>query len=92
MSKEQPYEIHVTPVDGGVDITITATDGMKIDLIDALAEQSTEVTLHLRDYEVPRLGTSVMADKKMVIVSGRRYDKSGRLWVLDEDTKVWVMA
>lgn len=92
MSKEQPYEIHVTHVDGGIDLTVHATDGMKIDLIDAIVEQGSEVTLHLRDYDVPREGSRVMTDGRLVKVAGRRYDGAGKLWLLDEDTRVWVIA
>jgi hypothetical protein len=90
MSKELPFKITVENVNGGVNVTIEATDGMKIDLIDQTTQQTDRITLHIRDFEVPRIGSRVkVSDGTMVKVLSLRYDGDGHLWVLDEDTRVW---
>ena len=91
MSKEMPYRIIADNVNGGVNLTIEATDGMKIDLIDQSASGQTDrITIHIRDFAVPRIGSTVMVpDGNSVKVLALRYDDVGDLWVLDEDTRVW---
>ena len=94
MSKEMPYRLIAESVKSGVNLTIEATDGMKIDLIDQVANNQTDrITLHIRDYKVPRIGSRIMVpDGNSVKVLALRYDESGELWVLDEDTRVWHQA
>lgn len=89
MSGDVPCAIEVTRVDGGVDITVTAEDGHLVDAIGQSVEQGGSITLHVRDYDVPRDGSRVMAGGRLVKVCDRRYGQGGRLWLLDEDTRVW---
>ena len=85
-----PFKIEVTPVKGGVDIKVIADEGMKVDAIDQRTEQGDSITLHVRDYDVPRKGSCVMVGGRLVKVAERRYNEaSGQLWVFDEDTHVW---
>ena len=88
-----PFRIEVTHVDDGVDIKITADDGMLVDAIDQQVEQGDSITLHVRGSMVPRKGSRVMAEGRLVKVAERRYnEESGRMWLLDEDTHVWYGA
>ena len=94
MSKEMPYGLIVENVDDGVNITIEATDGMLIDLIDQPTNRQTDrITLHIRNTVIPRVGSCVtVSDGSNIRVAGFRYSDNNNLWILDEDTRVWHQA
>lgn len=72
-----------TPTNGGCDIVVEAVRGMTFE------DGGTSVTLHLRKDHGPRVGERVMVGRTLVKVLDRRYDQSGNLMLLDEDTKAW---
>lgn len=94
MSKEMPYKLIVENVNGGVNITIEATDGMLIDIIDQPTNRQTDrITLHIRDTVIPRKGSCVtVSDGSNIKVSEFRYSDNNSLWILDDDTRVWHQA
>ena len=81
------YFIRVTtvPCAGGADITIETKHGLKF------SDGSTTLTKHVRREFGPRIGERVMLHGRLVKVADKRYDRSGNLQILDEDTQAWCI-
>lgn len=79
-----PYALLTTiPRDGGFDLVVSAKG-------DATTEGGERtVTLHFRNDHGPRIGERVMVGHHLVKVADKRYDSTGRLQLLDEDTRAW---
>ena len=79
-----PYALFTTiPRDGGFDVVVGARGGAR----DESGEQT--VTLHFRRDHGPRIGERVMVNHRLVKVADKRYDATGRIQLLDEDTGTW---
>ena len=85
-----PYTITATQVAGGYDVEISATDGHRIFPQAEISADGTRCTLHVRDYAAPRIGQRVCVHRMLVKVADVRFDQSGRLMVMDEDTRAWL--
>ncbi len=71
------------PREGGFDVVV----GSKGDATTDDGERT--VTIRFREDHGPRIGERVMIGHRSVKVADRRYDQTGALHVLDEDTRAW---
>lgn len=90
MSREQATttsnaHVRVTtiPRHDGFDVVVGSKGSAKTEQGEAT------VTLHFRNDHGPRIGERVMIGRSLVKVADKRYDQSGAIHVLDEDTKAW---
>ncbi len=82
--------VETRPVAGGADVVV----GVRRDYFIApeIDVYGDEVVIHLRKDYGPRVGERVTIRGRLVKVAERRYDPTGRLMLLDEDTRVWLYA
>lgn len=79
-----PYALFTTiPRDGGFDVIVGARGRARTE------DGESTVTIHFREGHGPRIGERVMVGRRLVKVADRRYDQTGRLQLLDEDTGTW---
>lgn len=82
-TRNEHARVTTIPREDGFDVVVGSVHGLKTE-----GGEST-VTLHFRNDHGPRIGERVMIGRSLVKVADRRYDQSGAIHVLDEDTKAW---
>lgn len=82
-TRNEYVRVTTIPRDGGFDVVVGSVYRLKTE-----SGEST-VTLHFRNDHGPRIGERVMIGRTLVKVADKRYDQSGTIHVLDEDTKAW---
>lgn len=79
-----PYALFTTiPRDGGFDVVVGAS-GRETD-----ERGERTVTIRFREDHGPRIGERVMVGHRLVKVADKRFDRDGRIQLLDEDTRTW---
>ena len=81
-----PYDITPTQVQGGYDITITATQGHRIHPQVRISGDGTSCTVNVRDYAAPRVGQEACVGRMFVKVADVWFDRAGRCMIRDEFT------
>lgn len=76
--------VTTTPCVGGADVLIETRHGLMFD------DGTTERVERIRKDLGPRIGERSMVCGMLVKVADKRYDDSGSLWVMDEDTRAWL--
>ena len=80
-----PYALITTiPREGGFDVVVSSN-----------GKETTEggersATIRFREDHGPRIGERVMVNGRLVKVADKRWDQSGALHVMDEDTRAWT--
>ena len=74
------------PVDGGADVVIEALGKRRVYPQAEVSSDGRSCTIHLSDYDTPRIGQRVCIGRMLAKVAGVRFDDSGHCFVIDEDT------
>ena len=83
-TRNEHARVTTIPREDGFDVVVGSVHGLKTE-----GGEST-VTLRFRDDHGPRIGERVLIGHTLVKVADKRYDQSGALHVMDEDTKAWM--
>ena len=76
-----------TPVAGGAEVRITPRRNHVI--MPEVEVEDGEVIIHVRKDTGPRIGGTLSIGKRHIIVGKRRFDRYGRMQVMDADTGGW---
>ena len=84
-----PYALITTvPRDGGFDVVVSF-EAKDREAVRATEGGERSATIRFREDHGPRIGERVMIGRSLVKVADKRYDQSGAIHVLDEDTRAW---
>lgn len=79
------FKVEEIATEDGVKLVIEALNGLTFD------DGSTVMEVSPRMERLPRVGERVMCNGKLIKVKERKFNGSGTLMLLDEDTEEWCL-